>query len=204
MRWLLLIILVLVGFNLFGQNGYVKVSRDSTIIGFIKRYTSHMDGSRGLEVWRTKKDSQPIRVKMSSIYEFAIKKDTFRILYDFSPFASENIYFEFVEAQIISTGKVTLLKIDALSDLKRGTQSIMINSGGGPVSVMTFRNDNFTYVLEEPVTDYLQALPYEQQKLFEVLKDFFPERYLIRYKEEKGAITYSEVPALVKLYNSVR
>ncbi|MBX2967533.1 MAG: hypothetical protein KF845_15430 [Cyclobacteriaceae bacterium] len=204
MRWYLVILLVALSFNLYSQNGYVKISSDSIMIGFVKRYTSHMDGSKGLEVWRTKNDPQPIRVKMSSIYEYAIKKDTFRILHDFIPFASEKIYFETVEAQVISTGKVTLLKINALNDRKRSTQSMIIYTGERPVSVMTFRENNYTYVLEEPGTDYLRALPYEQQKLLETLKEFFPERYLIRYKEEKGAIVYSKVPALVKLYNSVR
>lgn len=203
MRWFLLTILPLVGFNLFGQNGYVKVSSDSTIVGFIKRYTSHMDGSRGLEVWRTKKDPQPVRIKMSTIYEYAIKKDTFRILYDFSPFTSENIYFESVEARVVSTGKITLLKIEGYHN----PNSISNYTGGGLVPAlidMGLENYSHMYILEEPENDYMRALPGKQQKLLEVLKDFFPERYLTRYKEEKGTIKYSEIPALVKLYNSVR
>lgn len=203
MRWFLLVILALLGFNLFGQNGYVKVSSDSTMIGFIKRYTSHMDGSKGLEVWRTKKDPQPIRVKMSSIYEYAIKKDTFRILYDFSPFASENIYFESVEARVLSTGKLVLLKIEGY----RNPNAISNYTGGGLIPGLIdlgLENYSHMYILEEPGNDYRRALPGKQQKLLEVLKDFFPERYLTRYKEEKGTIKYSEIPALVKLYNSVR
>ena len=91
-----------------------------------------MDGSRGLEVWRTKKDPQAIRVKMSSIYEYVIKNDTFRILHDFSPFASENIYFESVEVRVVSTGKITLLKIEGY----RNPNSISNYTGGGLIPAL--------------------------------------------------------------------
>lgn len=203
MRWCLGILLIALGFSAHAQNGYVKVSSDSILIGFVKRYTSHMDGSKGLEVWRAKNDPHPIRIKMSSIYEYAIKKDTFRILYDFTPFVREDVYFESVEARVISTGKFTLLKIEGY----RNPNSVSLYTGGGLIPALIdlgLENYSYMYILEEPGNDYIRALPGKQEKLLEVLKDFFPERYLVRYRQEYGDITYSKVPALVKLYNSVQ
>ena len=60
--------------HLFAQNGYVRLGNDSTIIGYLKYYTSIKDGHPGIEVWRTKKDKEPIRIPKWQIDEYAIKR----------------------------------------------------------------------------------------------------------------------------------
>ena len=101
--------------QLVAQNGYVKLDNDSTIIGYLKYYTSIKDGHPGIEVWKTKKDKEPRRIPKWKIHEYAIKKDTFRVLTQFKPFHDTPTYFELVEATLKSSGKVNLYVIPKLS-----------------------------------------------------------------------------------------
>ena len=86
MRSVILIALTLLVHSTWGQNGYVKLNNDSTLVGYLKYYHSIQDGSLGIEFWQTKKDKNPRKISRQVIDEYAIKKDTFKVLHQFKPF----------------------------------------------------------------------------------------------------------------------
>jgi hypothetical protein len=198
MRIVLLTILVLTTWPLKGQNGYIKFSKDSVVYGYLRPYTSFLDGHKGIELWKEKRDSNPLKIKKSDIFEYAIRKDTIRIFRSFTPFADENIHFEMMEVQLVSSGKVNLFVYKFINH-KRKTYMGTMPGTNQPNFVSSYDE---LYILEDPSIDYVRTLPEGTKKLKDALMDFFPERYLIRYAQEKGEITYRKIPALVKLYNS--
>ncbi len=106
MRTAFIIILSLSTTQLWGQNGYVILKNDSTISGYLRYYTSINDGHQGIELWRTKKDKDPLKISRQTINEYAIKKDTFKVLHHFVPFQGDKTYFEIVDAKLMARGKV--------------------------------------------------------------------------------------------------
>jgi hypothetical protein len=76
------------------------------MFGFIKRLTP------GLELWRSKKDKNPLKILLNNVQEYAINKDTFRILRNFKLYEDRDDYFDFIETKVISKGKVNLFIVD--------------------------------------------------------------------------------------------
>jgi hypothetical protein len=201
MKIVLLIILTVSTFRLFGQNGYIKLDNDSTLVGYLRYYVSIKDGHQGIELWRTKKDKQPLKIPKRTINEYAIKKDTFKVLHQFKPFHDTQTYFELVEAKLKSSGKVNLYIIENYQNVNR----VSIYTGGGLIPAVidvSLGNHSYMYILEDKEMGFLKALPSKKQKLKESLMEFFPEKYIIKYDEVKGEIDYKSIPDLVKLYNS--
>ena len=187
--------------NVNAQNGYIKFDNDSTIIGYLKYYTSVSDGYPGIEFWRTKKDKDPLRIPKWKINEYAIKKDTFRVLTQFKPFHDTPTYFELVEAKRMSSGKVNLYIIPNYQNANR----VSTYTGGGLIPALvdeSLGNHTFMYLIEDKTTGLLTALPSKKEKLREALLFFFPERYIARYVELNGEIKYRSLPEVVRLYNS--
>jgi hypothetical protein len=56
--------------------------------------------------------------------------------------------------------------------------------------------------LENPETGFVSGVPSRREEMLEKLRDFFPERYLARYEEEKQEITYKTLKEMVVFYNS--
>lgn len=201
MRRLILPILTIVTAQALGQNGYVKIEPDSTLVGFLKYYVSFEDGRPGIELWRTKKDKSPLKIPKSTINEYAIKKDTFKVLHQFTPFYDGKTYFEVVDAKLKSRGKVNLYVIENYANANR----VSTYTGGGLIPAIideSLGNYTFMYILEDKKNGLLEALPSKKDELREVLLDFFPERYIAKYSEVEGEINYRSVLELVKLYNS--
>lgn len=201
MKILFLIVLVISTLSVFGQNGYVKLDNDSTLNGYLRYYVSNKDGHQGIELWRTKRDKNPLKIPKQRINEYAIKKDTFKVLHQFRPFHDSETYYELVDAKLKSSGKVNLYLI------KNNQNAMMVGmyTGGGLVPVLitvSLGGYDYMYILEDKQTSFLKALPSKKEKLFEALLEFFPERYIRKYQEVKGEIRYNSVYDLVKLYNS--
>ena len=201
MRNLLFFVLTLLTTPLCGQNGYVKLMNDSVIVGYLKYYNSARDGHQGIELWRTKKDKSPLRITKEELSEYAIKGDTFKVLHQFKPFPEAQAYFEVVDARLKSSGKVNLYIIENYQSASR----VSTYTGGGLIPALideSTGNLPYIYVVEDKKINYLKALPAKKAKLQEVLMDFFPERYILKYAEVKGEIDYKAIPDLVQLYNS--
>ena len=211
MRLLILLILIPATFSLFGQNGYIiTAQKDTTIFGYIKRYTSISDGHRGLELWKDKRDKNPFRIPLNNIFEYAINKDTFRILHDNEAYENGDIYLELIDAKLLSRGKVNLFIIDDIKNQSR--QSALRDDKNYPYSPLdghtrVMRDQlqghyTYIYILQDNETGYTKTLPSNKEKLNKVLHGFFSENYLKKYNEYKGEITYKSVQLLVTLYNS--
>jgi hypothetical protein len=199
MRTLFSLILVFTSISLFGQNGYVTLDNDSTLIGYLKYYVSTKDGHEGIELWRAKNDKEPLRIPMRSITGYAIKKDTFKTLKQFKPFQDNQSYFELVDARLKHGGKVNLYVIE------NNANRVSTYTGGGLIPAIideSLGNYSFLYILEDKKTGYLKAISSKKEKLIKSLMDFFPEKYILKYSEVKGEINYRSIPDLVKLYNS--
>lgn len=136
---------------LFGQNGYIHFGKDSIAEGYLKTYISFMDGRKVVELWKTKKDKNPLKISIRDINGYAIKKDTFKILKQFTPFHNSNLYFEVIEARLKLSGKINLYIIENL-----GSQSnISTYAGGGLVPALldaaladTMESESYIYILE--------------------------------------------------------
>jgi hypothetical protein len=122
------LMILAVSLRLVAQNGYViRKERDTTIIGYLKYFHAISDGQQGIEVWKTKKDRDPLQLNMSQIFEYAIRKDTFRVLHNFKPFSRTSTYFDVAEAVIVARGKVNLLLIKNYQNPSR----VSTYTGGG-------------------------------------------------------------------------
>ena len=201
MRILFLTILIVSTFRLFGQNGYIKLDNDSTLVGYLRYYVAIKDGHQGIELWRTKKDREPLKIPKRTINEYAIKKDTFKVLHQFKPFHDSQTYFELVDAKLKSRGKVNLYVVENYQNVNR----VSTYTEGGLIPAIideSLGNHTYMYILEDKETGFLKALPSKKEKLKESLMDFFPEKYIIKYDEVRGELNYKSIPDLVKLYNS--
>lgn len=202
MRTFLFILFLLPIASLHAQSGYIKVNKDSTIVGFLRYYVGIRDGRPGYELWRTKTDKNPIKIPKAEIYEYAIKNDTFKVLQQFKPFPDSDTYFELVDAELKNSGKVNLYVIANYVN----AQSVSVYNGGGVIPAIILDSNmghySYIYILEDPRTNSLRALPSKHDELLEALMDFFPEKYITKYETVKGKITYKTVPDVVELYNS--
>jgi hypothetical protein len=175
MRILFLPVLTLTTFGLFGQNGYIKLDNDSTIVGYLKHYVSITDGHQGIEFWRTKNDKEPLKIAKRTINEYAIKKDTFKVLHQFKPFYATETYFELVDAKLKLSGKVNLYVIENYQNANR----VSTYTGGGLLPAIideSVGNHTYMYILEDKETGFLKALPSKKEELKKSLMDFFPRK----------------------------
>jgi hypothetical protein len=201
-RLLLALVFAVFSHPATAQNGYViKADDGSVMVGYLKYFTDIANGQQGIEIWRHKRDKAPVQLAKSEIREYAIKKDTVRVIQNFRPFDNTQTYFDLVEAKIVSRGKVALLVIQNFQNPSR----ISTYTGGGIVPAIidaSMGNVSYMYVLENESTGYLRALSTKKEALLEGLRDFFPDDYLLKYEVAGEEIKYKGVPGLVKLYNS--
>lgn len=195
---LLLFLLLLSSATLHAQNGYVKLTNDSIISGFVKYYTS-LEGKQGLEVWKTKRDKDPRRIEMTGIYGYAIGKDTFRVLRAFTPFDDARTYYEVVQARVLVSGKVNLYSVPPPA---QKTAAVAV---GGVVAGVTMMDPNVAgsqiYVLERPSTGYVRGISVLKEPMREALRDFFSDSFIAQYADSKGRIKYKSVLEMAKRYS---
>jgi hypothetical protein len=200
-RFLLLLMLTACSLVATAQNGYVKLGNDSLIVGYVRLV--FLNGQLAMEVWRTKYDKSPRRIPKSAIAEYAIKKDTFQVLHNFTvfpelkhPVSFEN-YYDVLNAKTLSRGKVNLLGIV----LQKRNTNYHAGIAGAAVNIYVGSYSLPTYLLEDPSTGYVKALSRNNEKFHQTLLEFFPEKYITRYEEVNGPLKYKMIPAVVKLYN---
>jgi hypothetical protein len=206
----ILIALIFFSTSLYAQKGYVKFdSGDSIASGYVRQYISHTDGQAGIEVWKTKTDKHPRRFRKSEIVEYAVKHDTFKVLQHYKPFADldSKIYFEQVEAKLILRGKLDLYQI---KNFRRNRNTVLSGGISGSPNIGFIIPDidpeigitSSIYILEDRKAGLMRALPSKRKMLDNALQEFFPEKFVLRYSQQKEAIKYNTIPQMVKLYNS--
>ncbi len=183
--------------KLFGQRGYIKLKNDSILIGFLRLQTSFMDGHPEIELWKSKNDKNPKVYKKVLLKEYAIKKDTFRILQDFKPFEDKETSFYIIDAKLIIGGKVELLQV------KYTKAAPLVPIGAiGSVSFTLFLREipNPFYVLNDPSTNYMAGV--RSGKTFSsTLSEFFEDNFLHHYSGRFGKIHIKDLKKLVQYYN---
>ena len=200
MRYIFVVILVTSSLTGFCQNGYIQLlDGDSVLTGFVRRVTDKSHGE-ALEFWKTKYDKNPRRILKDDIHEYAVKKDTFRILHNFQPFADEGVYFERVEAAVRHGKRINVMLV-----FYTNPDAVSTYTGGGLLfGAIDAVNKNYPYIylLEDSSGGLPRAIPSKGEEYMDALKEFFPARYLERYAEENGPIKYKNIPKVAELFNS--
>jgi hypothetical protein len=188
------------------QNGYIKLSDDSVQTGYIRYVTSVKNGEQLIEFWKTKTDKAPVKFHKKEIVEYAIKKDTFLILKNFQPFEGEDIFFEAVDARIMKSGKVQLLR--ANNPYYNANNMIPVPvPGAGTVFVVSLAlggkiaNIPTVDVLRESGNDYMRGVPVNRAMFEEVVRDFIPEETIRSFVERFGPVSFKNLKELVAFYN---
>jgi len=192
--------LVVLASPLFGQNGYVKFENDSIKVGYLRNIILPGSNDRAIELWETKKDKSPLKLKKKNLTEYAINRDTFKILNYFRPFHDDNIDFEMVEAKVIARGKLELLIIDNYAN------TVSSYTGGGLIPGLidvSMGNVTFIYVLADVSNYFPQGIPARKLKFENALMDFFSIKFLNEYQRQNGKIKYKDLPDLVRAYNTL-
>lgn len=197
MKKTLLIILSLFTFELYGQIGYIKLNNDSIIVGYLRRYVSHMDGRQGIELWRTKKDKHPLKISKDAISEYAIKKDTFAILRNFYPFEGEDYQVESIEAEVlISKGKVKLY-FATLPDYKNNL--IMGPSATGGMT--SYGQSLYSIYIVKNTENNLIGIKDEKDKLFKTIQSIIGDDKELVKRVENGELKYKDTEQIIRIYN---
>ncbi|MBI1770138.1 MAG: hypothetical protein HY015_00110 [Bacteroidetes bacterium] len=204
-RFFLFCGLILLNFRAQAQYGYVKLETDSFIRGFIRPFRDVVTAEEGLEIWKTKNDRKPTRIFKESILEYAIKKDTIKILHKFTPFLDDDLFFDKVDARYIQRGKINLLKV---RNPQYRAQGLMIPSQPSMAPAMMvviptkFGEYPFIYILEDPKNDKFVAMPPKKKDFRESLLIFFSESFLSRYEQKYGKIKHKTIQKFVEFCNS--
>ena len=198
----------IISISVCAQNGYVKLyNSDSVAKGYI-RYYYPANGLRGIEIWRNKNDKHPLRFGMEMISEYSFKRDTFKVFRNYTPFQESKVYIDFAIAKVISRAKISLYEIKDFEKPNKNNITGFIpkvddNFFVRDKLVPIYGNDTpLLYILEDRSNGYIKAISIQEDKMKQVLSEFLPEKYLIKYEEVKGKIRYKDIPDLVKLYNS--
>lgn len=188
-------------FEIFAQYGYVKVEKDSVIKGFIKPFREVINADEGLEIWKTKKDRSPSKILKRHIQEYAIGKDTIKVVHDYTPFSDEDFYFDNVDARYVRRGKLNLLIIKNFKQFK----AVPIHTPSAMLLLIIPKKIgeiSYIYILEDKKSRQFRAMPFNQKDLREALLDFFSERFLQLYEQKIEGIKYKSLPKLIEFYNS--
>ncbi len=185
------------------QNGYVKLLSNLTINGFIKQNRSIETGELEIEVWLTKKDKTPKTYRLSDITEYAIKKDTFRILTNFYPFEDNDLHFDIVRAKIIQKGKVDLLILNP--DITLTFSNAM---GGGLIPALIDENlSNYNYngsifILSCESKNLLGSVSHQKDEFVNTMKKYFNDDYNLMKKIIDREYKFKHLKTIVKKYNN--
>lgn len=191
-------LLILIFFNNSkAQNGYVITNTDSLIEGFLKYKRSFETKKFEIELWRTKKDKNPLHYSLTSIKEYAIKKDTFRVVQNFHPFPDEDLLIDVLELSLIVRGKLSLY---STLELKNDHYPIKIHTGSAPMAPSMHYYDKeklITYIIED---DNGNIVALDRNGFDTTLNRFLDyEKYARKVRSKK--FRYKDIPELIRFYN---
>jgi hypothetical protein len=204
MRYIFIFVAATFSLPALGQNGYIRLlDNDSVLTGFVRPYAGNLPGEM-LEFWKTKYDKNPRRISKDDIFEYAIKRDTVRILHRYQPFVDESMYFERLEVPIRHGKKINIMSVQLGNPNPTLIPSAVGTMGVGvsvPIIIL-YPGHPYLYLLEDTNGGLPRAIPPKGEPIIDALKEFFPVRYLERYAEEFGPIKYQHIPKIVNLFNS--
>jgi len=205
-RTLVLLTALIAAVHGFSQNGYIKIGNDDPLVGYVKYITTPNDG-RLLELWKTKTDKSPQRFQLDEVDEYAIGKDTFLIFRSLKPFNNIDVFFDLVEAKILSSGKVQLLKFENPYYAKN-QMTVSAAMGGGitaavAVSIFTEPIERVPsiYLLREPHNNYIRGASNKHQPFIETINDFYTEVAIKDFEIEHGELSFRKLTKFVRFCN---
>lgn len=144
----------------------------------------------------------------SDVLDYAIKKDTFRILKNFKPFDSEELFIHNLDAKVIESGRMELLRI-ANPYYKSPPPVYPVGNGVGggaiSVSVRLFKqspeNIPTIFILHTPRNNFMRGVPQAEEQFNEVVHDFFSDIAIESFERENGPLTFSNLKKMVAYYN---
>jgi hypothetical protein len=189
------------------QNGYIRLSSDSTLSGYIKTVFDRDDHQHVLEFWRTKNDKDPVRIRKSDVEEYAIHKDTFRILKNFQPFPPADFFLDDTDAKVLQSGRIELLSVrNPYYRDKSGPLPMPVN--GGTLLVITvdlfsepIENVPVIFVLHTPRNGFMRGVPSKGEAFQDVISEFFSPVAVETFEKENGPLTIRKLKKLVAYYN---
>jgi hypothetical protein len=188
------------------QNGYIRLENDSVLVGYIKPVLSVKDGDHALEFWKTKNDKSPRRIIRKDILDYAIKNDTFRVLKNFKPFDSEELFIDNQDARILQSGRVELLKVR--NPYYKNNNAGMLGVGVVPgitVGVRIFKEPIWNIpnilILHVPRNHLMRGVPEVDEQFSEVVHDLFSEIAIQSFEKENGPLRFGDLRKFVAFYN---
>jgi hypothetical protein len=206
--------ILLINYSAIAQGGYVKLyETGETLVGFI-RFVQPVGQDRELEIWTGRNDERPARVSLEEVSEYSMGKDTVRIIRNFQPFPSKDIFFDMAEAKILVSGPIELLKIS--NPYYKRPAGLGYSSGGIGVGIIIDKKTNQQTILalHERRNGYIRAVNekrntgatgIEKNKLIrEVLEDFFPASAIAEYEANNKSLNERNLKRFMKDYKAKR
>jgi hypothetical protein len=185
---------------LYAQNGYVLTIDGGRIEGFLKVQRSFETGELEIELWRNKKDKNPLVYDLYQLQEYGIKKDTFLILTNFYPFEDQPTHFDVLEAKILIRGKIDLLRID-----HSYTTSYSTMMGGGlipaAIDLIMENYDGPIMILNSDSKGLTRVANYKKKEFVNSVNEFFEDDFSLMKKIIAGEYKFKDLKKIVLEYN---
>jgi hypothetical protein len=183
------------GATAFAQDGYVKFNHSDKVHGHIRIFHDKHEHEHEIQIGKSEHDPAPKRYHKRDIAEYAIAGDTFRILKNFAPYEIQEIYYEIVDAHVLRSGKITLMRI------KNSHKSLDPKFFSAFHDEKPSKVDHF-YVLHDTEGNYLRGVPSKKDSFRITLTEFFDDEDLNAFEAEHGSIHYRDLEKLVAWYNT--
>ncbi|MEM6526446.1 MAG: hypothetical protein AAF693_21820 [Bacteroidota bacterium] len=189
MKYIVAVMTSIIASSTFAQNGYIITKEGSLIKGFIRYQRNFHDGHLEVEVWKSKKDKNPIKYPTKRLKEYAIKKDTFKIITNYYPFKEEATFIPYIELKVESRGKLNLYSTLELNGFNW--------SAPAPNGMNGYASQVVTYILENANGNRLVV---QRDRMIQDL-DYFLDYNKFARKVSDKKFKYRDIPALIKYYN---
>ncbi|HYC85596.1 MAG TPA: hypothetical protein VEB86_10255 [Chryseosolibacter sp.] len=187
--------LLVAGFQASAQDGYIKFRNNQLVTGKVKVHYAASVHEHQVEITPAGDEANPKRYHKKDISEYAIHKDTFRILKEFYPYEVEEIYYELIDAKVLRSGKVSLLQIhNSYTSLDKGLFETLHDQNPSQVS--------YFYVLQDTESNFVKGVPSKKDKFKLVLQEFFSEEVLAAYEKAHGPVHFRDLEKLVAFSNT--
>lgn len=196
-RLIFILLFVPLTTGVHAQSGYVKFSADSIVNGFIRFYTDRNTGEQLIEFWQSKNQDKGVRYHKSELQEYGIGKDRYFILKNFQAVPSEDFFYDAIEAKVIESGTIELMRIP--NPVAKGTMTNNPASTGG--AVMMPGPDSSIDVIRFVRKNTTLPVPIAREEFQEFMRDQFSEKALEAFEKEEGKLTPAKLRKFVKFYN---
>jgi len=194
MKYCILFLLFFSGYLAKAQKGYLITENDSIKSGYLS-YQLVYGTTDKMEIvlYKTRKDKKPVYYPISSIKEFAIKKDTLAVLTDFYPFANRDLYIELVTIKLIERGALSLYWTNEV-------ESGRLSSSIGPQGQINYgQTSTITYFIADKNKNFVAL---DRNNFQQELRQYLDFNDIVR-KLKLKKVSYNHIPKFIKLYNQL-